>query len=215
MNIADILVWLRHLRAILFARDEIRFSRVGKFLLSMLSKKVTTPKTHTQPDNMETESPVLANCPGHNGTLPESSGNKFILLLGDQFTKWYEAMPMSNQESSIVAKALVIVWVSRFGCPSNLHSDKCSIFMKKLFKNMCKEPGINRTAIKANHPKGNAMIHLNNRTIEESFAKYLGELHNTRSKYLPLEMMAYRSSIHFVTKYSFLSPMWKLMRTAD
>ena len=122
---------------------------------------------------------------------------------------------MRNQESSIVAKAFVIVWVSRFGCPSNLNSVKCSVFVKKLFKNMCKEPGINRTSIKANHPKGNAMIELDNRTIEESLAKYLGEHHNTWSKYLPLQMMAYRSSIHFVTKYSFLSPMWKLMRTAD
>ena len=28
------------------------------------------------------------------GPLPESSGNKYILLIGNQFTKWYEAIPM-------------------------------------------------------------------------------------------------------------------------
>ena len=43
------------------------------------------------------------------GPLPESSGNKYILLIGDQFTKLYEAIPMSNQETSTVAKAFVNV----------------------------------------------------------------------------------------------------------
>ena len=49
------------------------------------------------------------------GQLPESSGNKYILLTGDQFTKWYEAIPMRNQEASAVARTFVLVWVSRFG----------------------------------------------------------------------------------------------------
>ena len=53
------------------------------------------------------------------GPLPEPRGNKYILLIGDQFTKWYEAIPMSNQEASTVAKEFVNVWVSRFGCPAN------------------------------------------------------------------------------------------------
>ena len=136
------------------------------------------------------------------GPLPESSGNKYILLIGDQFTKWYEAIPMSNQEASTVAKAFVNGWVSRFGCAANLHSDKGSNLMSNLFKNMCKELGINRTATTAYHPQRNAMIERTNRTIEESLAKYVGEHHNTWSDYLPLVMMAYRSSIHSVTKYS-------------
>ena len=136
------------------------------------------------------------------GPLPESSGNKHILLIGDQFTKWYEAIPMSNQEASTVAKAFVNVWVSRFGCPANLHSDRGSNFMSNLFQNMCKELGINRTSTTAYHPQGNAMIERTNRTIGESLAKYVCEHHNTWSDYLPLVMMAYRSAIHSVTKYS-------------
>ena len=150
------------------------------------------------------------------GPLPESSGNKYILLIGDQFTKWFEVIPMSNQEAPTVAKAFVNVWVSRFGCPANLHSDKGSNFMSNLFKNMCKELGINRTSTTAYHPQGNPMKERTNRTIEESLAKYLGEHHNTWSDYLPLVMMAYRSSIHFVTKYSpFYLLFGTIMRAAD
>ena len=136
------------------------------------------------------------------GPLPESSGNKYILLIGDQFTKWCEAIPMSNQKASTVAKAFVNVWVSMFACPENLHSEKGSNFMSNLFKNMCKELGINRTSTTAYHLQGCAMIEPTNRTIEESLAKYACEDHNTWSNYLPLAMMTYRSSIHSVTKYS-------------
>ena len=70
------------------------------------------------------------------GPLPESSGNKYILLIGDQFTKWYEATPMSNQKASTVTKVFVNVWVSRFGCPANLRSDKGSNFMSN-FSRTC------------------------------------------------------------------------------
>ena len=87
------------------------------------------------------------------GPLPESSGNKYIMLIGDQFTKWYEAIPMSNQAASTVAKAFVNVLFSRFGCPANFHSAKGSNFMSNLFKNMCKELGINRTSTNAYHPQ--------------------------------------------------------------
>ena len=86
---------------------------------------------------------------------------------------------MSNQEASTVAKALVNVWVSRFGCPANLYSDKGSNFMSNLFKNMCKKLGINRTLATAYQPQRNAMIERTNCTIEESLAKYVAEHHNT------------------------------------
>ena len=46
------------------------------------------------------------------------------------------------------------------------------------------------------------MIERTNRTIEEILAKYVGEHHNTWSDYLPLVIMAYRSSFHSVTNYS-------------
>ena len=97
---------------------------------------------------------------------------------------------MSNQEASTVAKAFVNVWVSRFGCPANLHSDKGSNFMSNLFKNMCIELAINGISTTAYHPQGNAMIERTNPTIKESLAKYVGEHHNTWSDYLPLVMMA-------------------------
>ena len=42
------------------------------------------------------------------GPLPESdSGNRYILVAGDYFTKWLEAYAVPNQEAKTVAKKLV------------------------------------------------------------------------------------------------------------
>ena len=70
------------------------------------------------------------------GPLPESSGNKYILLIGDQFTKWYEAIPMSNQEASTVAKAFVNVWVSKFGCPAKFIATR-AVILCRIFSRTC------------------------------------------------------------------------------
>ena len=76
------------------------------------------------------------------GPLPESQGNMYILLIGDQFSKWYEAVALPNQEAKTVAKAFVEHWIVRFGCPVNLHSDQGSNIMSKLFRSLCSELGI-------------------------------------------------------------------------
>ena len=39
------------------------------------------------------------------GPLPLSNGNQHKLLIGDDFTKWYEAAPLPDQTASTTANA--------------------------------------------------------------------------------------------------------------
>ena len=42
------------------------------------------------------------------GPLPVSEkGNKYLLIVGDYFTKWVEAYPLENQRAGVVAEVLV------------------------------------------------------------------------------------------------------------
>ena len=42
------------------------------------------------------------------GPLPElESGNKYLLIVADYFSKWTEAFPMRDQEATTVAEILV------------------------------------------------------------------------------------------------------------
>ena len=58
------------------------------------------------------------------GPLPMTArGNQYILVMSDHFTKWVEAVPMTNQRAETVAKAFVDEVVTRHGVPSKLLTD--------------------------------------------------------------------------------------------
>lgn len=79
------------------------------------------------------------------GPLPETyKGNKCILVVGDYFTKWVEAIALPNQEAETVAQSLVDTVISRFGVPKELHSDQGRNFESKLFAEMCQLLGIDK-----------------------------------------------------------------------
>ena len=59
--------------------------------------------------------------------MPESdSGDKYILLIGDIFSKYIEAVPMTNQSAAPIVTALYNNWILKFGCPSFILSDQGS-----------------------------------------------------------------------------------------
>ena len=59
------------------------------------------------------------------GPLHESSSaNKYVLVLVDQFTKWMEMFPLPNQNTITVAKRLLDGFISRLGCPVQIHTDQ-------------------------------------------------------------------------------------------
>ena len=63
------------------------------------------------------------------GLLPiTKKGNKYLLMIINQFTKWLECFPLSTQTADIVANNLVDNFFSRFGCPLELHTDQGKIW---------------------------------------------------------------------------------------
>ena len=51
-------------------------------------------------------------------------GNKLILVLVDQFTKWVECYPIPDQTAEVVCRELITNFISRFGVPQQIHSDQ-------------------------------------------------------------------------------------------
>ncbi|CAC5404130.1 unnamed protein product [Mytilus coruscus] len=72
------------------------------------------------------------------GPLPKSTrGNKFVLVIGDYFTKWMEAIPIQDMEATTVANKLIERIVTIFGVPMEIHSDRGSNFESNVFAEMC------------------------------------------------------------------------------
>ena len=66
------------------------------------------PKTHRHAlVDWEASYPFRHIGIGFMGPLPESNGHKVIRLIGDHFSKWYEAVPLPDQRASTTATALI------------------------------------------------------------------------------------------------------------
>ena len=108
------------------------------------------------------------------GPLPcTHSGNKYILIVADYFSKWVEAFPMPNQEACTVAELLIKEVVCRFGVPLLIHSDQGRNFESAVFTEMCQLLGIQKIRTTAHHPQSDGMVERFNRTIEDQLAKFV------------------------------------------
>ena len=171
-------------------------------------EKCSRRKSPQQPGR----APLVSSCPGYPferialdimGPLPTTeSGQKYILVVGDYFTKWTEAFPLPNQEAKTVAEKLVNEVISRFGAPERIHTDQGRNFEAQLFKEMCNLFSIEKTRTTPYHPQSDGMVERMNRTIQDMLAKYVAEHQRDWDVHLPMVMMAYRSSVHSSTQYT-------------
>ena len=137
------------------------------------------------------------------GPLPTSeSGNKYILVITDLFTKWVEAFPLKVTDSVTLATILVNEVVCRYGVPSYIHSDQGANLNSDLIKSMCNLLGITRTRTSAYHPQGNGQVERFNRTVEAMIAKVIDANQRNWDVHLPKALFAYRTAVHESTRFT-------------
>ena len=134
------------------------------------------------------------------GPLPESSkGNRYLLVAMDYFTKWPEVIPVRNQEATTIAEALVENVFSRFGVPSELHSDQGRNFESSVFRDCMNLLGIKKTRTTPLHPQSDGMVERLNRTLEQYLSMFVSRNQKDWDTKVPLFLMAYRSATHDTT----------------
>ncbi|GFV91761.1 retrovirus-related Pol polyprotein from transposon 297 [Trichonephila clavipes] len=92
------------------------------------------------------------------GPLPPSNGYTYCLTMIDRFSKWPEAQPLKDITAEAVAEAFFSSWVSRFGTPAILTTDRGRKFESSLFKALSKLLGVQKCRTTGYHPQANGMI---------------------------------------------------------
>jgi hypothetical protein len=100
------------------------------------------------------------------GPLPKSSrGNHTYLLVAvDKFSKWIEAVPVTNQEATTAVKFFESI-VYRYGVPNIIITDNDTNFTSGEFQEFAKKLGIKIKYASVAHPKSNGQVEKANRLV--------------------------------------------------
>nr|WPV71156.1 MAG: replicase [Ips erranti-like virus 3] len=131
------------------------------------------------------------------GPFPKTnSGNRYVLVAMDYFSKWPEVYAIPNQEAATVAEVLVDNFFCRFGVPRELHSDQGRNFESAVFTEVCDRLGIKKTRTTPLHPQSDGMVERFNRTLDNYLRTVVDNNQTDWDQHIPLFLMAYRSAVH-------------------
>ena len=125
------------------------------------------------------------------GPLPPSEGSVYLLTCIDRFTRWPEAIPLPNCSSETVAKAFLERWVSQFGCPAVVTTDRGSHFEASFNKLLC-TLGCRHARTTAYHPESNGIIERFHRQLKAALRAHSNP---SWKEVLPLVLMGIRNTV--------------------
>lgn len=137
------------------------------------------------------------------GPLPlTDQKNKYILMVIDQFTKWLECYPIPNQTAETVASVLIDGFISRFGCPVELHTDQGKNMDGVLIRQLCSILQIKKTRTTPYHPSSNGQVERYNSLLLQIIRCFLKRQQNKWDKHLQLLVGAIRATPNRQTGFS-------------
>lgn len=89
--------------------------------------------------------------------------------------------------------------ISRFGVPSELHTDQGRNFDSRVFHELSHLLGIRKTRITSFHPQFNGMVERQHRILTECLAKFVSDNQRDWDRWLGMSLLTYRSAKHETT----------------
>uniref|UniRef100_A0A669CTB7 Integrase catalytic domain-containing protein n=1 Tax=Oreochromis niloticus TaxID=8128 RepID=A0A669CTB7_ORENI len=123
------------------------------------------------------------------------SGNRYVLVAMDYFTKWPEAYAVPDQSAMTTAERLVEEMFARFGVPAELHSDQGHNFELKVFGEICRRLGVEKTRTTPLHPQSDGLVERFNRTLATQLAILTSRHQRDWDRHLPLVLWSYRTAV--------------------
>jgi transposase InsO family protein len=102
------------------------------------------------------------------GPLPTSKGFTHLFTIMDRTSRWPEAIPLNNTTTVDCANALFQGWVSRYGVPAVITSDRGAQFTSSLWAALCSLLNIQHNQTTAYHPQSNGMVERFHRRLKDA-----------------------------------------------
>jgi transposase InsO family protein len=102
------------------------------------------------------------------GPLLPSRGHTYLFTIIDQTSRWLEAIPLTSITAADCARALFAGWVSQFGVPATITSDRGAKFTSALWAGLCSLLNIQHSPTTAYHPQSNGLVERSHRRLKDA-----------------------------------------------
>ena len=133
----------------------------------------------------------------------DEEGYRYILLIGDLFSKYVTAVPLREQTAEEICDALHQDWLLVHGNPNFLLSDQGSNVDGNVIREICSKFGIEKRRTTAYHSQGNGFAERSIRNVKELFRTHLlaNKLHQKHWRSVLKELVfALNTSVSSATK---------------
>ena len=122
------------------------------------------------------------------------SGNPYVLVFVDYFSKYVELIPVVDIKAETIAKAFLKDIVCRHGAPQYLHSDRGSNYLSNIVKITCQMMRTTKTQTTSYHPQCNGQSERTMSSILASLSKQLDSVHDIWDQYLPFTQFVHNTT---------------------
>ena len=130
------------------------------------------------------------------------NGERYILGIIDNFSRFVSLIPLKQATGVDVAKALYKRWITVFGSPESIHSDRGTEFENEVIRDLCTLFNIRKSKSSPYYPKGNSMIERTFKTVKDMLYASMRSCGRNWTEVIPAVEMALRSCQHNETKFS-------------
>ena len=127
--------------------------------------------------------------------MPESNGYCYLLTVIDRFTRWPAAIPLKDTTTESVIDAITHGWISSFGVPKAITTDRGSQFTSAVWKQLCDTWGIEAHLTTSYHPEANGLVERFHRRLKESIMAQCGDDRGKWYWRLPMALLAIRTTL--------------------
>ena len=127
------------------------------------------------------------------GPLEPSNGYTYLFTATDRFTRWLEAVPIKDITAVTVARTFVEHWVSRFGVPETVSTDRGRQFQSHLWRELTTLLGTHHISTTSYRPQSNGLIERAHRTLKAAIKAKEDPTHWT--DHVPLVLLGLRTSL--------------------
>ena len=136
------------------------------------------------------------------GPLPLTiEGNKYILSIQDNLTKFLWLYPLPVHTAEIVTQGL-LHFFSTFGIPDMILSDQGTEFRSQLIQELHDKFGIQHILCSPYHPESNGALERTHGSIKEYLKYYINSTKDDWDIYVTTASFAFNNAVHSSTHYT-------------